>query len=105
GFLGEDDDFFRRCSHSSHLASVAHLFGGRISSAAIAAGYDAAYLSPWGSHPLLDVFYSSSAVEIRHEGFGFTREERVASVGAGKELLPHLIVCAQGPLEGGASNC
>ena len=105
GFLGEDDDFFRRCSHSSHLASVAHLFPARISSAAIAAGYDASYSVPFGSHPLLDVCYSSSAVEVRHEGFGRPRKDRIASVARWKEMLPHMIVCVQGPLDGGAANC
>jgi hypothetical protein len=105
GELGEEEDFSGRCSHSSDLAAVGHLFSSWLSSASIAAGYDASYLVPWGSHPLLDPNYASSAVEIRVEEFGLTRAERVASVAQWNDILPHLLVCAEGPLEPGLLNC
>jgi len=103
--LGEDEEFFLRASHSAHLAAIAHLFGRRLTSVAIAASYDPTQLVPWGTHPMLDPNYGSSAVEIRHEGFGLMRRERVANVAGWKEALPHLIVCSQGPLASGRKNC
>ena len=103
--LGEDEDFFLRASHSSHLAAVAHLFGRRLTSVSIAASYDATFPRPWGTHPMLDPNYGSSAVQIRHEGFGLTRAERVALVAGWKEALPYLTVCVQTPLEAGRRNC
>jgi hypothetical protein len=103
--LGEEGGFFLRASHSAHLAAIAHLFRRTLSSASIAASYDPSFLEPWGTHPLLDPHYGSSAIEIRHEGFGLTRGERVGVVAAWKEALPHLIVCHQAPLGGGRLNC
>jgi hypothetical protein len=105
GELGEDSSFSGACSHSSHLAAAGHLFSPLLSSVSIAAGYDATDLTPWGSHPLLDPNYSSSALEVRHEEFGLTREERVASVAGWNELFPFLLVCSEGPLEPGVTNC
>jgi hypothetical protein len=103
--LGEDEEFFLRASHSAHLASVAHLFGQRLSSVSTAASYDAESMRPWGAHPMLDTNYGSSAVQIRHENFGLTRAERVALVADWKEALPYLTVCVQIPLERGRRNC
>jgi len=106
GELEEPGDFSGRCSHGSHLATVAHFFSPGLSSAAIAAGYDALHPEPWGSHPMLDTNYSSSAVEIRHEEFGLTREERVASLpGWRDDVLRNLLVCSEGPIEAGLLNC
>lgn len=103
--LAEDETFFFEASHSAHLAAVAHLFPRRLSSVSVAPTYDVSFLAPWGSHPLLDPLYGSSAIDVRHENFGPPREERTACVGRAKELLPWLIVCAQGPLEPGRNNC
>jgi len=103
--LGEDDEFFLRASHSAHLAAVAHLFSRRLTSVSIAASYDASFLGPWGTHPMLDPNYGSSAVEIRHEGFGLTRGERVALAAGWREALPFVTVCVQSPLGDGRRNC
>ena len=105
GELGEDFSFSSTCSHSSRLAAAGHLFSPLLSSVSIAAGYDATDLTPWGSHPLLDPNYSSSSLEVRHEEFGLTREERVAAVAAWNEILPLLLVCSEGPVEPGVMNC
>jgi hypothetical protein len=105
GELGEDSSFSSTCSHSSHLAAAGHLFSPLLSSVSMAAGYDVTDLTPWGSHPLLDPNYSSSSLEVRHEEFGFTREERVAAVARWNEILPLLLVCSEGPVEPGVTNC
>lgn len=105
GELGEDQSYSSEASHSSHLAAVAHLFSPILSSVSIAAGYDASYLAPWGSHPMLEPNYGSSSLEIRHEEFGLTREERIAALAPWTEVLSHLLVCSEGPLEPGLMNC
>jgi hypothetical protein len=103
--LAEDDSFFFEASHSAHLVAPAHLFPRRLSAVSVAATYDARNLVPWGSHPLLDPSYSSSAIEILHQNFGRTRLERTACVARARDILPWLIVCAEGPLEPGRNNC
>ncbi len=105
GDLGEDEDFFERCSHAGQLAAIAHLFSPTLDAVSIAPGFDAAHLPPWGSHPLLDLSYASSAVSIRQPGLGLTRRERIAEISRWTEILPHLLVCSQGPLEDGLINC
>jgi hypothetical protein len=104
GELEEDASYTSTSSHGARLAATAHLFPA-LTSISIAASFDASQLHPWGSHPLLDPNYSSSALEVRHEGIWFTRLERVASVAKWKEILPHLIVCGQGPLASENANC
>jgi hypothetical protein len=105
GELGEDPPFSSEASHSSHLAAAGHLLSPILSSVSIAAGYDASYLEPWGSHPMLDPNYASSSLEVRSEEFGLTREERVAAVAHWTEVLPLLLVCSEGPLAPGLMNC
>ncbi|MGH9443334.1 MAG: hypothetical protein ACRD16_13795, partial [Thermoanaerobaculia bacterium] len=49
--------------------------------------------------------YSSSSLEIRHEGTAFTRLERVGAIARWKEILPHALVCSRGPFATSRSNC
>ncbi|MGH9442861.1 MAG: hypothetical protein ACRD16_11365, partial [Thermoanaerobaculia bacterium] len=104
GTLGESDEFFTMSSHGAHLAAIAH-FLPELSSVSIAASHDCTALDPLGSHPLLDPNYSSSSLEIRHEGTAFTRLERVGSIARWKEILPHAVVCSRGPFAPSRSNC
>ena len=103
--LGEDNEFFLTASHGAHLLAVAHLFPRRLSSVSVAASQDAFEPKPWGSHPMLDNQYATSAIDVIHEGFDLRREERIARVVRWKEVLPFLMVCTQGPLADGERNC
>ena len=105
GELGEDSQFSNGCSYGSQLAAAGHLFSPLLSSVSISTGFDAFDLAPEGSHPLLDPNYSSSSLDVRHEAFGLTRAERVASVAQWDEVLPYLLVCSEGPVEPGVTNC
>ncbi len=105
GELGEDSPFSSGCSYGSQLAAAGHLFSPLLSSVSISTGFDGFDLAPEGSHPLLDPNYSSSSLEVRHEAFGLTRAERVASVAQWDEALPYLLVCSEGPVEPGVTNC
>ena len=103
--LGEDNAYFLRASGGAHLIAAALLFPRRFSSVSVAASCDAFDPVPWGSHPLLDLQYATSATEIRHEGLELRREERIAALSDWPEGLAHLTVCVEGPLADGAKNC
>ena len=101
--LSGDNHFWATHTQGAMLASVA--LGQTIRSASLAASWDTRALPPWGSHPLLDPGYSSSAVEIRHLGFDFTRLEKLRALADWPEALENLMVCHETPLPGDEINC
>lgn len=56
-----------------------------------------AFLRPWGSTPVQDWMTSTGSMEIRHEGGGYSRTEKVAALLNWPEAMQHLRVCWQGP--------
>ncbi len=88
------------------LASVAHIFSKRLNIASIAADYDIPNQQPHGSHPLLDPNYSSTDLQIRHEGIHLSRFAKTKLVGEWDIALQHLRVCNQFKrYESGMLNC
>jgi hypothetical protein len=85
--------------------SIAHAFSARVSDVAIAASVDVFGLAPNGSHPMLDPYFSSSALAIRHDGLHQNRLEKAAVVAAWPEALPLLRVCYNDTGPGGPLNC
>lgn len=59
----------------------------------VAASLAYADLCPWGTHPLLDPFWSTASAEIVHHGAAATRAEKIARIGAQKGALESLRVC------------
>jgi hypothetical protein len=57
--------------------------------------YDALVL-PWGSSPVTDHLYSSGGFEVRHEGAGYSRTEKVGALLSHPQLVEHLRVCWAG---------
>jgi len=39
-----------------------------------------AYLTPWGSHPMLDILFSTSSLQVIHDGASYSRMEKTAFV-------------------------
>ena len=103
--LEDDIGFFAAKSHSAVLASAGHFLSRRISSAAVAADLDVPKLRPWGSHPVLDVLYSGSALAVLHEGIETSRIGKAGRVAAWPAALSSLMVCTEGPLASGSLNC
>ena len=101
--LSRDNHFWATHTQGAMLASVA--LGQTIRSASLAASWDTRHLPPWGSHPLLDPCYSSSAVEIRHLGVDFTRLEKLEALADWPEALENMMVCHEAPLPAGELNC
>jgi len=79
--------------HGAALASVAHALTPQLSKVYIASSYTYADIFPWGSHPLLDRHWSSTAIEIVHDGCEATRVEKVKAIAAHDIALRHLRVC------------
>ncbi|MGH9440755.1 MAG: hypothetical protein ACRD16_00610 [Thermoanaerobaculia bacterium] len=104
--LEPDFEFFVLESHGSMLAAAAHLFPGAFRSVAIAASADLRrHFRPWGSHPLLDPLYGSSALTVRHSGHEFSRIEKVRDLSRWDVALATLLVCNEAPLPAGVANC
>lgn len=78
---------------AASLASYAPKFGiGLIGSGK---SYDHLVM-PWGSSPILDPLTSTGFMEIRHEGAGATRTEKVEAIGRWQNAAQYLRVCYQG---------
>jgi len=95
--LEPEIEFIAEESLSSALAACAHLFASRWSDVSLASGRDVSTLVPLGTHPLIDPYLSSAAIEIRHVGIAFTRPDRLREVCEWDEALHRLIVCMAGP--------
>ncbi len=81
--------------HGAFFGAIAQLFSGRFSAIALAASDDVlSGLHPWGSHPLLDPLFGTSALRFVHDGIGVTREEKAARVGRSVPGRRHLFSCS-----------
>jgi len=50
-------------------------------------------LKPWGSHPILDPMWSTSATEVIHDGAHLTRTQKTERIASDPVLLQQLQVC------------
>ncbi len=87
------------------LSGAAHAISERVGSVSLASSHDTTHLYPWGTHPLLDPQYSSTALEFRHEGLGLTRTEKLEAMEQWSVAHDNLVVCFEGPLPAGQLNC
>lgn len=102
---------FRRLSwefsHGGAVAFLGHLLQAHIGSLLISSSYDQDHLGPWGSHPHLDPYWSSSRVSVRSIGHEVSRSEKVKRLvdhPTAKSLMKrHLRVCWEHPTSQG--NC
>jgi hypothetical protein len=95
--------FYINIYHGAFLAGLAHCLGGRLRKVKISATFDAANLEPWGSHPLLDPFYSSAHMAIDHHGLEMSRLAKTAIVADWPVGLDHVNVCVSPEAVG--ENC
>ena len=79
--------------HSCMLASVAQAFAERVNMVTINSAYDITNLKPFGTHPLLDLHYSSQHLRIRHGSAQISRKERVALIGDWQFGLDRIRTC------------
>jgi hypothetical protein len=86
------------------IVSVAHVFPSRITRALTSSTGRTDAGSPKGYHPLLEPNYSSSAVEVRHDGLRLSRIEKTAFIAEWDAALAVLQCCLQ-PEVTGKINC
>ena len=102
-WLVNDGYFFDEKWHGAVLSSIASFFSGRFHKAYIASTHDAAHLHPWGSHPLLDSYYSSAHFQIEHHGLDMSRFEKTALIADWPIALQNIRVCQND--SSGNTNC
>ena len=95
---------FARQSHSSVLSASAYFLSRGFGKAYIASSDAADRLAPWGSHPLLDPFYSSAHLTMEHDGLQMCRFEKTALLSAWPIALNNILVCTNRDYDG-PTNC
>lgn len=96
---------FRRLSwefsHGGAVAFLGHLLQEHIGSMLISSSYDQDHLGPWGSHPNLDPYWSSSRLSVRSIGHEVSRSEKIRRLVnhpiARSLIKDHLRVCWEYP--------
>jgi hypothetical protein len=89
--------------HGAALAAVAHAAVTGPAQLFLGASFKVANMTPWGSHPLTDVQYSSQRITLIHEGSRFSRLAKVGEIAESPVALTSLRVCpANAP---GQLNC
>lgn len=86
------NDFWQYEFMGACLAAVAHAFSPNLSSATIASHYDPPYIKPYGCHPLIDPYFSSSGMAIRHAAL-LTRYKKTEIVSNWDAAVDKLRVC------------
>lgn len=71
-------DRFAPLTHGAILAFLAHILGGGLSRVLVASSVPYGYMMPWGSHPLTDPLFSSTQLQLIHDGCLFGRFEKLA---------------------------
>lgn len=102
--LWPETGFFGYRYQTAYLSAAAHGWSGELSSVSLGSGWDVSHLVPWGTHPLLDRWWSTTALAIRHEDAGFSRWQKLEFLARLPERTRGLIVCNEAP-SGDLPNC
>lgn len=102
--LNPDGYFYGQKSYSSQLSAVLSFFSKKFDHGLIASSYDAAYSGkPWGSHPQLDAYYTTSHFRMENSGTEMTRLRKVEIVADWPIAFKSIRVCQNDNT--GGSNC
>lgn len=91
--LEEDWEFWRNEFQGAVLAAAAHIFSNRVTRVSIGSTFDIASLEPWGSHPVIDLNFSSSYLQIHHDGVERSRLDKVKLISDWPVALNNMKVC------------
>ncbi|MGI6381241.1 MAG: hypothetical protein ACOX2R_10820 [Anaerolineae bacterium] len=95
--LDDDDAFTLYEFQGAILSSVAHALSSRITALYVASSGDYRFCGPFGSHPLLDPNYGSVELRILHDGFRFSRLDKLCLLADWDVALRNLRVCTSAP--------
>lgn len=105
-YLDSDWMFWERKSHDAIFASIAYAFTNRFSDIVFASTYDIPSVQPAGTHPLLDLAYSSSQLIIHHDSVSLSRLDKIKLIADWEEAFQSIRTCNQSKLyEHGRMNC
>lgn len=96
--LNPDWRFWERVYQDAVLSSVAHAFSTRFSTVSIAATYDIPNMQRAGTHPLLDLGYSSRDLRIHHDGITLSRLDKMRLISDWDVALQNIRTCNQSDL-------
>lgn len=102
-WLAPDGWFFTEKWHGALFSSIAAFFSGGFRRGCLASSDDPVTVQPYGSHPLIDPFFSSAHFQIEHDLFSMSRLEKVALVADWPTGIANVRVC-QNDNDGG-HNC
>ena len=85
--------FYQREAEGAILASIAQAFSRRITQISIAASDTVDDLGHYGSHPMIDPYYSNSALQVHHETWMHNRIEKIAGILDWETAMANLRVC------------
>jgi hypothetical protein len=103
-WLNPDGYFYGQKSYSSLLSAITSMFGEGFHKGYIASSYDAAFSAkPWGSHPQLDAYYSTSHFHMENSGTEMTRFRKVKLVADWPVAFQNIRVCQND--DSGSTNC
>ncbi len=91
--LSDDIQFGDQEYHSAVLFCFGHLLLKRFSDLHIASSDYLGDSEPWGSHPLLDIYYGGSGLRCHHDGWRLRRLEKVQLIADWPTALGTLNVC------------
>jgi len=91
--LLRDNGFWERAHHGAGCAAAAHVLKDRFGRASIGSTFRADRIEPWGSHAVMDHWFSSADLSVLHHGADLTRFEKTRVVSRHPELLARLQVC------------
>jgi hypothetical protein len=104
-FFARDSDAWNQRGMGAGLASVAHIFSARIARVLIGSSGSTGIPRPWGTHPLLDPHFSSSNLEVRHDGLQYSRLQKTAIISEWPAAMKILQCCWQNDGISESINC
>jgi hypothetical protein len=105
-YLDDDWMFWERQFHDAVFAAVAHAFHRRVNVMNIASSYNIPNMKKCGTHPVLDIAYSTYRVRILHDSITLSRMDKILLIGQWQTALDHMRVCNRSDLyQHGVLNC
>jgi hypothetical protein len=102
-WLANDGWFYTKKWHGAFLASLVSAFSGRFRKGYVASSHSPAVVQPYGSHPLLDPYFSSAHFQVEHDLFSMDRADKVALVADWPVGAANIRVCQNDST--GRPNC
>jgi hypothetical protein len=103
--LAPSFESWARGTISAALAGIAHAFSPRLTGLLVPSAGGTDLLAPEGTHPMLDPFYSSTALQVSHDGQWMSRLEKLRLVADWEPALAILQPCQQHQIGRTGINC